>query len=129
MSMRSVNLKNANRLLPFLLSYLLLIQAAIPIQAHTNWVADNDGIIVLICTWQGLQEVVLDVDQESPIQSDEHRAPACVFSQLLGATIVPVALAAPFTLFQLTSIHVDRGSDLTNLSRPDRQTIRAPPIS
>ena len=119
--------KNANRLLPYLLSCVLLIQAAIPIQAHTSWITDNNGITVLICTWQGEQEVHFGGDNESPIHSDEYRVPACLFSQLLSAVIVPAALAAPFTLFQLASLAVDRGSDLTDLRQPYRQAIRAPP--
>ena len=128
MSVCRTSQENANLLLPYLLSCLLLIQAAIPIQAHTSWVTKSDGISALICTWRGEQEFFLDGERESPIRSDEHRTPACVFSLLLGTVVLSAALAAPFTLFQMASLAVDRVSYPTDLGRPHRQTIRAPPI-
>ena len=115
--------------LPWLLSCVLLVQALIPIQAHTSWSSGANGLLVLVCSWKESHEIVFAGGSDRPIRPDEYSAAACVFSLLLGTAIMSAAIVSMQTLLQLASLQVVRGSDPIDLRPPYRQAIRAPPVS
>jgi hypothetical protein len=114
-------------LLSWLLSYVLIAQALIPMQAHTQWVTDPEGMVVIICTLQGERTAVIAEAPEDTNALDEYRSPACAFSSLIGSTVASNVTFEPSPLFLATTSQnapfqdpPDLGSDLT-------QAIRAPP--
>lgn len=95
------NTKGARRLAD-LLAALLLLQMALPIQAHSHFV-QHDGITVLMCTLQG--EKSLEVTQDGHRLTQPLPSAAMQFSDLLK-DFTP-ALAQPLrvdTLYAATSI-------------------------
>ena len=111
----------------WVLAYLLLAQALIPIQAHTQWATTPDGMVVVICTLQGERSAVLGVDTEDTQILDEYRSPACVFSSLLGATVASDSITEPTALFLSVATSVGLPQDQPSLSTDLSQAIRAPP--
>jgi hypothetical protein len=119
--------RRSRGLLSWLLSYVLLAQALFPIQAHTQWVTDPEGMVVVVCTLQGERTAVIDEDPEDGNALDEYRSPACVFSSLLGSTVASAATLEPSPLFLATVSQDTLLWDLPGLG-PDRTpAIRAPP--
>jgi hypothetical protein len=115
--------------LPWLLSYLLLAQALFPIQAHTQWVTDSDGMVVAICSLLGERTAVIDVEHDDTTVLDEYRSPACLFSTLLGATVASSPIPVPEVRFLATVLQADPVRDLPTLRNPLVQAIRAPPMA
>jgi hypothetical protein len=64
----------------------LLGQALLPVQAHSRWHVDGRGLLVELCTLQGLQTVYVDPASDAPLPAtpDADTSPAMVFSLLLG---------------------------------------------
>jgi hypothetical protein len=113
--------------LSWVLAYLLLAQALIPIQAHTQWATTPDGIVVVICTLQGERSAVLGGDTEDTQMLDEYRSPACVFSSLLGSTIASDSITEPTGLFLAVAAPPGLAQDRPSLGPKLSQAIRAPP--
>jgi hypothetical protein len=119
--------RRSRGLLSWLLAYVLLAQALFPIQAHTQWVTDPEGMVVVICTLQGERTAVIGEDPEDSNALDEYSSPACVFSSLLGSTVASDATLVPSPLFLATASQNALLLDLPDLGPELTQTIRAPP--
>lgn len=115
--------------LPWLLSYVLLAQGLFPIQAHTQWVVDPDGMVVTVCSLLGERTEVLEVDHDGSGALDGYHCPACLFSTLLGATVASTPTPTPDTLFRVTALSVDPVQGLPYIRKPLTRAIRAPPVA
>ena len=113
--------------LGWVLTYLLLAQALIPIQAHTQWATTLEGMVVVICTLQGERSAVLGEGTEDTQILDEYRSPACVFSSLLGATVASDPITEPTALFLAVATAVGLPQNQPALGPSLSQAIRAPP--
>lgn len=71
--------------LHWLLVFAVMAQAALPLQAHTKLAADRTGQVVVICTWEGLQERRFPHDGGDPQPMADELSPALLFSQLLAS--------------------------------------------
>ena len=70
-----------------LLSLLLLLQGMFPMQLHTQLVRDEQGILVEVCTINGLQTMALDLDASPSEHRDSHsneRSAAMALSDLVS---------------------------------------------
>jgi len=129
MNVLSSHRRRSKGLLPWLLSYVLLAQALFPIQAHTQWVTNPDGMVVTICSLLGERTEVIDVDHDDTTVLDEYRSPACLFSTLLGATVASCPIPLPEARFLATALQADPVGERPTLRNPLVQAIRAPPIA
>jgi hypothetical protein len=112
----------------WLLVFVLLGQAAIPLQAHTSLATNAAGQVVVICTWQGQRVERLPHGDNDQATADQW-SPAVVFSQLLAsaatsgqakvtqASYLPLGTSTPIPRCGCAS------AVLTSCS------IRAPPVS
>lgn len=119
--------RRSRGLISWLLSYVLLAQALIPIQAHTQWVTDSEGIVVVICTLQGERTAVIGGDKEDTDSLDEYRSPACVFSSLLGSAAASHVILEIHPFFQATTSQNTPSQDPPVLGPNLASAIRAPP--
>lgn len=119
--------RRSRGLLSWLLGYALLAQALFPIQAHTQWGTGPDGMVVVICTFQGERTEVVGDDSQDTNALDEYRSPACVFSSLLGATIATSPSLQPSGLLRSTASSTAPIQDLSDHGPALTQAIRAPP--
>lgn len=121
---RSASLTPGHTWLVWTLACVLFAQGLIPIQSHTRWAQDDAGGFFLVCSWKGQARE----SERHPDKSDERRAPACVFSQLLTGVLMPAALVAPPASFQTIALQNDRGVRWIDLDPPRGQPIRGPPL-
>jgi hypothetical protein len=119
--------RRARGLLPWLLSCVFIAQSLFPIQAHTQLVVQPDGMVVVICSLMGERTEVVGNDREGTDPLDEYRSPACLFSTLLGATVVSSPLLVPEASFLTAAWRADSAQDLATHRKPLVQSIRGPP--
>jgi len=73
---------------------LFLVQAAMPLQAHSRLSTNEQGVAVVICTLQGQQTVHLDLDAAEQAHAQPVSA-AMLFSDLVNDTTAPPAALTP----------------------------------
>lgn len=115
--------------LPWLLGILLFAQTLIPLQSHTRLEVNDQGIVVEICTLNGVTSMVLHQNDEAPYQDggDEPRSPAMAFSQLMAETLMDLASVQPAWTRLAATIHPPAVVGEPSLSNSRLTSIRAPP--
>ena len=115
---------------PWMLALVLLAQGLIPLQSHTRLAVDDAGIVVAVCTLEGVVEQALlpELDpQPAPAAPEFDPNPAMLFSQLMAEAMLVLDAIPPTWL----SLQVSEPPPLvigTPAGRPQRLTsIRAPP--
>jgi hypothetical protein len=117
-------------LLPWLLGVLFLAQALIPLQSHTRLEVNDQGIVVEVCTLDGVTSVVLHLNDQSPRQDggdDEQRSPAMAFSQLMAEALLDLAAVQPTYISLAASIQPPAVIGTPSFSDSRLTSIRAPP--
>lgn len=115
-----------------LLSLLLLLQGMLPMQLHTKLVRDQHGVLVEVCTIDGLQSVTIDFD--TPVSEDGHspdkeRTAAMALSDLMSEA-TPDLFAHDLVGHFLTHAYANVFAEKPGLIFPEGlRPIRAPPIS
>lgn len=105
------------------LSALLVLQLALPLQAHSHLQRNDLGITVAVCTLQGLQAVSLD-----PAAGDAPaRSAAMAFSDLINDTSPMVAALSPPSLQLASAVIVDSPAPQVPYRTAIFGSIRAPP--
>lgn len=110
------------------LVFLLLMQGAIPLQAHTRLAHDASGQVVVVCTWDGTRTEVIDAPDADPGSTEAPLSPACLFSQLLSSAAPAAASLSPVTLYQLVPGDETGACPSLATAPDDPYRIRAPPI-
>ena len=116
--------------LPWLLGFIMLGQILIPLQSHSRLAVDERGIVVEVCTLDGLSERTIYPGGEHPQPDDGDRqySPAMVFSQLLAEALLNLAAVQPVW----TSLAVEERPPATIGTLPPsfshHTVIRAPPV-
>jgi len=115
---------------PWILALVLLAQGLIPLQSHTRLAVNEAGIVVAVCTLEGVveQKLQLDIDQQpTPVDPDSPPNPAMLFSQLMAEALLAVDAVQPLWL----ALQVSEPAPAvigTLVRRPHRlASIRAPP--
>jgi len=116
---------------PWILGLLLLTQGLIPLQSHTRLAVNDAGIVVAVCTLEGVVEQTLlpELDQKLPVPDapEFDPNPAMLFSQLMAEAML-VLDAIPPTWLSLQVSEPPPPVIGTPAGRPQRLTsIRAPP--
>jgi len=124
-----------NNVMPWLVSLVLIAQAMIPLQSHTRLAVDESGMVVEICTLDGVVEKTVStqsgiptlIDHPSDPDSDTDPTPAMTFSQLMAEALLALDAAQPSWL----ALQVSEPAPAvigTLVRRPHRlASIRAPP--
>ncbi len=73
---------------------LLFVQLLIPLQAHSQYRRDSNGITVVICTLQGARNIQLD-PSAGATSHHPHASAAMLFSNLLNNLSPVVAVVQP----------------------------------
>lgn len=110
------------------LAFVLLMQGAIPLQAHTQLANDGRGHVVIICTWDGQRTAEIDDPVADPDSSTARLSPSCLFSQLLSAAAPADASLLPFTLYRFIAGDNSRACPPFVSTSVDLRRIRAPPV-
>ena len=105
---------------------LFLIQAMLPVQAHSRLQRDRHGIAVVICTLQGHVTRNIDLPGE-PIDQTYPSSAAMQFSNLLNDTTPLLALFPPPTFVTLHSVSVPDALPAATVYYPIEASSRAPP--
>lgn len=112
------------------LSLLLLTQAMIPLQSHTRLAVDDQGMVVEICTLQGVKQQSLRLhpgDAPDSEDTDSQASPAMAFSQLMAEALLALDMVQPAWLALQVS-ELPPPKTRSPHRRPHRlATIRAPP--
>jgi len=115
---------------PWVLSLLLLAQGLVPLQSHTRLAVNEAGIVVAVCTLEGIveQTLQLEIDQQpAPAAPDSAPNPAMLFSQIMAEAMLALDAEQPAWL----ALKVSEPPPAvvgTPVRRPHRlASIRAPP--
>lgn len=94
---RNINIRgltrSQNRAIAWLCIFLLFAQTLIPLQSHTKLVKNHHGILVSVCTLEGIKQVELDLPPiagEEKTSQQELPSAAEKFSTLLAESDVSV---------------------------------------
>ena len=121
--------------MPWFVTIALIAQAMIPLQSHTHLAVDERGMVVAVCTLDGVVEKTVSTsdglppltDQETHFDSDTDTNPAMLFSQLMAEALLTLDAVQPAWLaLQVSEQPPAVIGSVTR--RPDRRaSIRAPP--
>ena len=120
---------------PWFIAITLIAQAFIPLQSHTRLAVDEHGMVIAICTLDGMVEMTLSTepgapgldDPDSAHDTDADPTPAMTFSQLMAEALLALEASQPSWLALQVSEHAP-ASIGSPFRRPDRlASIRAPP--
>ena len=122
-------------LVPWFIAVALIAQAMIPLQSHTRLAVDERGMVVEVCTLDGIVEktvstddgipTLIDHDQDS--DSDTDPTPAMLFSQLMAEALLALDAVQPAWLSLQVSEQPPAVLGIV-IRRPHRlASIRAPP--
>ena len=127
-SLNSLKRRHSRSCLARLMSALLLAQALFPLQAHTQWAQQQDGIFVLICSIDGAYVVHLRGHQEDDDGSRGlNISPACTFSQLMAEAVTVDACSSSAHLYLPWIPRTEAMTHSLRVGFPRNFSIRAPP--
>ena len=94
----------ARRFVLLWMSLMLLAQVLIPIQSHSRLGVDGDGMVVEICTLQGVQHLVMNphTGELEPQVDEDARSAAMDFSLLMAEAVAAQADVQPAWLALLS---------------------------
>jgi hypothetical protein len=110
------------------MAFVLLMQFALPLQAHTQLARDASGQVVVVCTWYGTRTEVIDDPETDPASTAGQLSPASLFSQLLSAAAAADTSWLPVTLYRGVAGYGACSYPPFTTASADPYRIRAPPV-
>ena len=106
---------------------LFLLQAMLPVQAHSRIDTDDQGLPVVICTLQGDKTVFIDFDGPERSHGDVLPSAAMLFSDLLNdLSPVHTVVRPPMAVLARIQVHQDIFAHVASLAVVESSS-RAPP--